>query len=162
MAMSTLAMAYFASAQHRLERSRLKLERYDRTFELYNTILTFTHDLFNFEDAEVKSRKFIKDCREAEYLAGRQVNDLVFELYKKGIALSRLRRQFDELRHNTSNPQFQSVVAKIEEIEDWIHHQQEIVRGLFKPLLSLDEPSITFTNIRARVEDFIRSIGCHD
>jgi hypothetical protein len=136
----TIGLVYFAYVQHRLERSRTKWERYARIHNIYRKIVEFISDMSSYDQrTHDRSRQFLQETREAEFLIGTKVREFIDELYRESVTLETHTKQWLAMDGNTDHPEFQLHVTEMQKSEKWFRGQSERAKEIFFPMLNLGE-----------------------
>ncbi len=115
-----LIVAYIAYQQWRTNHYRLKLDLYEKRYEVYSAVITIFKEAL-LEDNYIASKhigKYILNTAPTDFLFGKEVNDY---LRKVGVRL-----QPRKPMEPPDNPK---------EREKWVRKQIPIVRDIFKPYM---------------------------
>ncbi len=92
-----LMTAYIAFRQHKNDSIRLRLDVYDKRFEVYRAVREYLSGIFRNGDVDIKAlRQFTVGTAQAEFLFGKEVNDKLEALYQKGVRLNYVEKRLDD------------------------------------------------------------------
>ena len=130
-----LAAIWIARRQSKINRNRLKLELFDRRFEVYSKVAAFLSQIMI--DGKVQDgadMEFLRNTKTASILFDDKIKDLISEIYSKAVRLHALGAELDALH---GDPRIENLEGQTE-IKDWISQTLINLEERFKPYLKLE------------------------
>lgn len=136
-----VAAGWIAWQQVRINRNKLKLDRFDKRFEVYETTMEFLAAIVFFDSvSEQDMDRFLKVTRGAQFMLSPQVALYLDDIRKKAVSFRRLVVEFNPYEQPlTSNglPRDPNA-AKKDALVAWFKEQMEVgVNATFAPYLSV-------------------------
>lgn len=136
----TASIAYFAYRQHRLEKTRLKLDAYDRRLAVRDAIQAFISHI-QIEGTTDNERLFamLRETKHSKFLFDKQdeIQDYIDSLYKKGLDLEYKQKAVDSERKPLPNEKKEKLWAEIMKLKEWFTKQHDVVDSKFEKYLQL-------------------------
>ena len=135
-------VAYIAWQQWQLNRTKHRLDLYDRRLKIYREVKVLLNNVVRCGDVSSQELiSFISNSSEADFLFEDEIKEYIDALYKKGADLSALTKACRHAADHGSPPHFnyEESSKKIYEIHLWYGEQFEIAHEKFLPYLSLVE-----------------------
>lgn len=130
-----LAAIWIASRQSKINRNRLKLELFDRRFEVYSKVAAFLSQIMI--DGKVQDgaeMEFLRDTKTASVLFDDTIKELISEIYKKAIRLQTYGTELDALHGDSRVDNLENQT----EIKIWMSGTLLNLEDRFKPYLKLE------------------------
>lgn len=127
---------YIAWRQHRLQRQRLRLDLYEKRFEVYRAVKTLLHSVISEGRVNVEEiLRFRTDIAEAAFFYGDDVNQYLEQLTRNVI---QFRRKNERLRANTlPDGEARSDLVDAESaLLGWLTDQHTAAPDVFSPYLA--------------------------
>ncbi len=135
-------VAYIAWQQWQLNRTKHRLDLYDRRLKIYQEVKVLINTVVRCGDVSSQELiSFISNSSEADFLFGDEIKEYIDALYKKGADLSALTKGRKHAADHGEPPHYnyEENSKKISEIYLWYGKQFEISYEKFLPYLSLVE-----------------------
>lgn len=134
-----LAIAWFAYCQHRLEKTRLKLEAYDRRLPVYNAIKKFISGASESPTDDKQLATFWRETRDAHFLFEDDdiPNYIEKVLYPKGREFILKEKKLN--RGSLPQEELKKLGEETAALREWMHEQFSVVDSKFKKYLHLKE-----------------------
>lgn len=131
------ATAYYAWRQHKLDKTNLKLEAYDKRSKIYQEIKDYLSYITNKQ--EIKSNtttEFKMKTTEAAFLFDdNDIEKFIEEIYEKGNHLQNL---IFNVKATQDESKKQNLNNEIDKDYEWFSKQYQIAHKLFSKYLKLD------------------------
>ena len=138
MALATVATAYYAYQQHKLDKNRVKIELYGRRLKVYNAMNDFIGEALATNQAD--SRRIAR-----WYLANRyagflfpedtHVTEYINQLYENREKQRSLESKIQSDR--TPHAEVAQLLVQQEEVRKWFEDQSKRLNDRFRPYLQL-------------------------
>lgn len=140
-ALLTPLLAIIATAilvcQYRLARQRWRLDLYDKRYPVYEGTRKYLAHIIAQAAVDLDElTAFHQDCRDREFLFGKEVHDFLQELHSKGV---RLRSTGEQLRGQPGAEQWQKLVQENADLLKWFGDQFAMAGRLFGTYLRIDK-----------------------
>lgn len=134
-----LAAWWVSRQQVRINRNKLKLDRFERRFEIYEAAMTFVAQITT-EDVvrDDRVRDFILRTRGARFMINLEISDYLDELRRKAMELLLVKRTLEGPPMPTDE-QRARLADKWGEIHQWFQEQPDVLPVKFTPYLSVEE-----------------------
>lgn len=130
--------AYIAFRQHKNDTARLKLNVYDKRFEVYQAIREYFSVIFRDGTVSLEDlQQFWIKTTQAEFLFGREVNDKREELYKKGVRLSFVEGRLEDNNLEVGEER-NKLADESYDLLNWFDEESKKVSSLFAKYLKID------------------------
>ena len=135
----------FVISQHKLEKTKIKLDAFPRRIDILKTIQDCISSIAGSAEVDVKTLfSLIKNTQNASFLFNKkdQISEYIESLYQKGLKLrfkqQRLRKIDDNQLRVTDEKRTQ-LIDEIEEISMWFLSQNDIAKEKFKKYLQIEK-----------------------
>lgn len=136
----TASIAYFAYRQHRLEKSRFKLEAYERRLKIRDVIHSFISDI-EIEGTSDSEHQIAlrRETKHAKFLFDKKddIISYIDSLYDRGLYLEYKQKYVERERESLSKEQREKMGDEISEIKRWFTKQHAITDSKFEKYLQL-------------------------
>lgn len=142
-AIITLILAILTTSfiwrQVRLEKTRIKMEAYDRRLNIYNAIKKYIAEIQTYgTTTDAKSVAFLQETREALFLfKNKIISEHINMLYKKGVDLEYLETQLRDSGDYLNQAQRGKIAHQAKELKQWFGDQHKVIEELFDEYLRL-------------------------
>lgn len=133
-----VAGTWFALQQVRINKNKLKLDRFDRRFEVHEAAMTFAASIVADGDMTVAAfTDFSVKSRGARFLLDEEIADYMKEL---GTTAIKLRGVLRSLKNpSITDHQRAQYADRIGEITKWFEQQLDVIPERFAPFLSVKD-----------------------
>ncbi|MFA8389736.1 hypothetical protein ACEPUD_06360 [Burkholderia ubonensis] len=129
---------WIAWQQVRINRNKLKLDRFDKRFEIYEAAMAFVaHMVTNGAVHDESERDFQLKTRGARFLVSKEIDDYLSEIMKMAGQLRMVKIQME--MPLLSEAKREEVGNKWIEIQTWFQAQFDVLPEKFGPFLSVDD-----------------------
>ena len=140
LALLTASIAYFAYRQHRLERTKLKLEAYDRRLRIRDAIQIFISDIEiegTTDDEHLIA--MLRETKHARFLFNKRdgITSSIDSLYQKGLELEYKQKRVESERRPLSKEREEEMWKEILELKGWFTKQHTVIDSMFEKYLQL-------------------------
>lgn len=128
-----IAAWWVARQQVRINRNKLKLDRFDRRFAIYEAAMTFVAQITT-EDVvrDDRVREFLLQTRGARFMVSQDMGDYLNELRRKAMELQLVKQQLQG-PPIPSDEQRARLADKWGEIQQWFQNQLDVLPEKFTP-----------------------------
>jgi hypothetical protein len=132
---------YIAWQQWRTNKNKLKLDRYERSLQVYKEVVRFIS--IGIRDANYNNDELItfrSKVSEADFLFGREISKYIDELHGTAVNLYRWNKEYRD--HSQQQPEgydHQKVVEEMHKELLWVSSQLEPARNIFKRYLHISQ-----------------------
>lgn len=134
------ATAFFAYRQHRLEKTKLKLESYPRRLKVYDAINRFIADTLQSGTTDNEHlTEMLRETKRARFLFNKKdkITTYIDTIYKNGLDLEYKEEGLMGKLEKYSAEQRNKIVEERGKLFDWFKDQFRVVEEKFKPYLHL-------------------------
>jgi hypothetical protein len=130
---------YIAWQQHKTNRERLNLERYDRSLRIYEEVKKILSIVMREGKADVEDLlKFRTNASEADFLFGAEIAEYIGEIYSHGIKLHRWNAEYrDYTQVKLDGYDHAKVVGEMHKELEWLSQQFDPAKELFAKYLRI-------------------------
>lgn len=148
---ATIAV-YIAYQQLKTNERSLNHELYDRRLKIYEIVKEMIRELSNNDYCTyVDLNSYYKAVSEADFLFGDEITIYIEEIYKHGINLIKLKKQYKEKGDSApAGYDHEKICNEILIEEQWITSQPEHAKKKFKDHIKIYSPTI-LTKIKNRL-----------
>lgn len=121
--------------QFRLEKRRFRMDLYDKRYAVYLATMQFLSSIA--QDARVNQEelfKFLRNSKDKEFLFGKEVQEYLELLCKKGVRLNYLRKKSELERVEETRIK---LVDEESDLVEWFAKQFEVSKALFAEYLEI-------------------------
>ncbi|WP_175022574.1 MULTISPECIES: hypothetical protein [Burkholderia] len=133
-----IAAGWIAWQQVRINRNKLKLDRFDKRFTVHEAAMTFVAKVAtrgNVDTAEMN--EFIAKTRGTRFLLSKEIADYLDEIYRNAGRLRSVSISMEAL--TLSDEVRQKFSDKWLELNEWFQKQLDVIPEKFSPFLSIDD-----------------------
>ncbi|MEF9443985.1 hypothetical protein OWS73_37010 [Burkholderia sp. 1B3(2022)] len=129
---------WIAWQQVRINRNKLKLDRFDKRFAVHEAAMTFVARVATKGNAEIEEmNEFIAKTRGTRFLLSKELADYLDEIYTKAGRLRSVSISMQALV--LSDESRQKFSDKWLELNEWFQKQLDVIPEKFSPFLSIDD-----------------------
>jgi len=124
--------------QYLLSKQRSQLDLYDKRYPVFLTTMQYLSFIAigrNITNEELS--KFLRNSKDKEFLFGKDVQQFLDELYKKGVDFLRYKNILND--HNLPMERREKLVDEEAAIFEWFLKQFAESRSIFKKYLAIDK-----------------------
>jgi hypothetical protein len=124
--------------QYYLARRRWRLDLYDKRYPVY--LATMQYLSFILQSARVTDEelfKFLRNSKDKEFLFGKDVQQYLDELYRKGVNLNF--RTIERQNERIEDSKRRQLIKEEHELLEWFSKQFEVSKKLFGEYLTIDK-----------------------
>ncbi|MCA8304173.1 hypothetical protein LGN24_22050 [Burkholderia seminalis] len=133
-----IAAGWIAWQQVRINRNKLKLDRFDKRFAVHEEAMTFVALVCTKGDASMEEmNNFLAKTRGTRFLLNKEIAEYLDEIYRNAGQLHSVTMSMhgltlsDEMREKFSD--------KWLELNEWFRQQLDVIPQKFTPFLSVDD-----------------------
>ncbi|MDP3024336.1 MAG: hypothetical protein Q8O10_02250 [candidate division Zixibacteria bacterium] len=124
--------------QYLLARQRWRLDLYDKRYPVFFATKQYIGNiLINAKVTDEESFKFLIDTRDKEFLFGKDVQELIDELYKRGLKLKLVQTRIDDERLNDEKRE--RIVDENFQLLQYFIEQSGVATEVFKKYLAIEQ-----------------------
>lgn len=130
----------FIWRQVRLEKTKLKLEAYDRRLKIYNAIKIFIAETQTYGTTnDEKLVKLLQETRESLFLVKENnISEYIETLHNKGVDLEFVKTKLSQSGIYLEDKEREKLAKQAEEIIQWMADQHKVVEEKFSKYLSIN------------------------
>ena len=133
----SIFLAYIAYQQMRINKEKLKLDLYNKRFEIYSCTLKFQHELVSNQLTSETHRKFIEVKQASKFLFSSK--DKIYEslnaINDKSLKIIGFRNQSEELKNHSESMKAR---REYEEALNWIINEIDTLDGKLSKYLNFE------------------------
>ncbi|SAK46531.1 hypothetical protein AWB76_00931 [Caballeronia temeraria] len=148
-ALLTLLVAAFggwiAYQQMRINRTKLKVDRFDKRFEVYETTMDFVNDVLATQGTSGTNLDgFLQAVRKSQFLLGDDIHEYLLEIASTATSIEKFSKEINassaDAFFGVSKMRKEDALEKRDNAIDWLgeHHAYHI-SGMFHPYLSVED-----------------------
>lgn len=129
---------WIAWQQVRINRNKLKLDRFDKRFAVHEAAMTFVAAVSTKGNADTEGmNEFIAKTRGTRFLLSKEIADYLDEIYRNAGRLRNVALSMEAL--TLSEEARQKFSDKWLELNEWFQKQLDVIPEKFAPFLSIDD-----------------------
>lgn len=129
---------WIAWQQVRINRNKLKLDRFDKRFAVHEAAMTFVARVATKGNADIEEMNdFIAKTRGTRFLLSKEIADYLDEIYRNAGRLRNVALSMEAL--TLSEEARQKFSDKWLELNEWFQKQLDVIPEKFAPFLSIDD-----------------------
>ncbi|MBR7924600.1 hypothetical protein QZM26_21615 [Burkholderia multivorans] len=129
---------WIAWQQVRINRNKLKLDRFDKRFAVHEAAMTFVAAVCRSSDASVdEMNDFLAKTRGTRFLLSKEIADYLNEIHNKAGHLHSLNTTMQSLV--LTEEWRKKFAEKWAELNEWFQQQLDVIPERFAPFLSVDD-----------------------
>ena len=137
-AIMSIFLGYIAYQQMRINEKKLKLDLYNKRFEVYSYTLKFQHELIDNQLTSETRRKFIELKQASKFLFS--LDDKIYEslneIHNKSFKITGFRNESEKLKNH---PESKKARQECEEALNWIINEINILDVKLSKYLNLGQ-----------------------
>ncbi|RQU40504.1 hypothetical protein DF142_18335 [Burkholderia cenocepacia] len=129
---------WIAWQQVRINRNKLKLDRFDKRFAVHEAAMTFVARVATKGNADIEEMNdFIAKIRGTRFLLSKEIADYLDDIYRNAGRLRNMALSMESTIHpEESRKKFSD---KWLELNEWFRQQLDVIPEKFSPFLSIDD-----------------------
>jgi len=136
-----IVATYVAWQQWKGNQLKLRLERYERRLRIYREVVKIL--ILVLRDADVKTDdllRFRAATAEADFLFGAEIPEYIEEVFRRGLRLSTVNKQYRDARQETApGYDHQQIVEESHAQLTWLSDQFPVAKAKFAKYLNVSE-----------------------
>lgn len=129
---------WIAWQQVRINRNKLKLDRFDKRFAIHEAAMTFAASVVvNGDLSPPALDEFLAKTRGARFLLSKELADYLEELHLNATKFRAVRRALENI--SITDQQRVDYGDRLTEMTEWFQKQLEVIPEKFAPFLSVDD-----------------------
>ncbi|WP_333988734.1 hypothetical protein [Burkholderia cepacia] len=129
---------WIAWQQVRINRNKLKLDRFDKRFAVHEAAMTFVARVATKGNADTEGmNEFLAKTRGTRFLLSKEIADYLNEIYQNAGRLRNIALSMEAL--TLTEDARQKFSDKWLELNEWFQKQLDVIPEKFSPFLSIDD-----------------------